>query len=208
MSGKTPHPAAGYYDESGGMTGATPNVEQLEAALHAQKRATNYNKALRSTIYSLLVVAAVAVLVATLLMPILQVSGSSMTPVTSDGDIVAVLRGLDLERGDIVAFYYNNKILVKRVVAFSGETVDIDSRGNVYINGLQLDEPYLTERAMGNCDIRLPYQVPDGKYFVLGDHRSTSQDSRSMIIGPVSEEQVLGKLVFRIWPLSKFGLIN
>lgn len=190
------------------MSEKTPSVEQLEAALHARKRAGNYSKALRSTMYSLLVVAAVAVLVATMVMPILQVSGSSMTPVTSDGDIVAVLTGTDLERGDIIAFYYNNKVLVKRVVAFGGETVDIDARGNIYINGELLDEPYLEEKAMGNCDIRLPYQVPDGRFFVLGDHRSTSQDSRSIIIGPVSEEQVLGKLVFRVWPLNKFGLIK
>lgn len=190
------------------MNGKQPSVEQLEAALHAKKRAGSYSRALRSTLYALLVVAAAAVLVATLVMPILQVSGSSMTPVTSDGDIVVVLRGNSLQRGDIVAFYYNNKVLVKRVVAFGGETVNIDSRGNVYINGELLDEPYLTERDLGNCDIRLPYQVPDGKFFVLGDHRSTSQDSRSMIIGPVSEEQILGKLVFRVWPPKKFGLIN
>lgn len=190
------------------MSERKPSVEELEAALHARKRAGNYSKALRSTIYSLLVVAAVAVLVATLVMPILLVSGSSMTPVTSDGDVVAVLAGSNLKRGDIIAFYYNNKVLVKRVIAFGGETVDIDARGNVYINGELLDEPYLTEKDMGNCDIRLPYQVPDGRFFVLGDHRSTSQDSRSMIIGPVSEELVLGKLVFRVWPLNKFGLIN
>ena len=190
------------------MNGNTPSVEQLEEALHARKRAGNYGKALSSTIYSLLVVAAVAVLVATLVMPILLVSGSSMTPVTGDGDIVAVLRGTRLDRGDIIAFYYNNKVLVKRVVAFGGETLDIDARGNVYINGELLDEPYLTEKDMGNCDIRLPYVVPDGKFFVLGDHRSTSQDSRSVIIGPVSEEQVLGTLVFRVWPLNKFGPIN
>ena len=207
MRDKSPHSSDGH-EETGSGNGVMPDVQQLEAALHAQKRSSNYSKALRSTIYSLLVVAAVAVLVATMLMPILQVSGSSMTPVTSDGDIVAVLRGLGLERGDIMAFYYNNKILVKRVIAFGGETVDIDSRGNIYVNGQMLHEPYLTERAMGNCDIRLPYQVPEGKFFVLGDHRSTSQDSRSMIIGPVSEEQVLGELVFRIWPLNKFGFIN
>lgn len=206
MNGKTPrHPQRQDADVG---NGTTPDVGQLEAALHARKRAGNYSKALTSTLYSLLVVAAAAVLVATLVMPILQVSGSSMTPVTSDGDIVAVLRGTGLERGDIVAFYYNNKVLVKRVVAFGGETVNIDSRGTIYINGQPLDEPYLDEKAMGNCDIRLPYQVPDGKYFVLGDHRSTSQDSRSVIIGPVSEEQILGKLVFRVWPLNKFGIID
>lgn len=185
-----------------------PSVEQLEEALHAKRRAGSYSKALRSTLYSLLVVAAAAILVATLVMPILHVSGSSMTPVISDGDIVAVLRGSGFERGDVIAFYYNNKVLVKRVVAFGGEVVDIDSRGNIYVNNELLDEPYLTERDMGNCDIRLPYQVPDGKYFVLGDHRSTSQDSRSVIIGPVAEEQILGRLVFRIWPPGKAGLID
>lgn len=190
------------------MSEKTPSVEQLEAALRARKRAGSYGRALSSTLYALLVVAAVSVLVATLVMPILQVSGSSMTPVTSDGDIVAVLRGANFERGDIIAFYYNNKVLVKRVIAFGGEVVDIDARGNVYINGELLAEPYLTEKDMGNRDIRLPYQVPDGKFFVMGDHRSTSQDSRSVIIGPVSEEQVLGKLVFRVWPLNKIGLIN
>lgn len=190
------------------MNGELPSVEQLEKTLRAERRAGNYGKALRSTIYSLLVVAAVAILVATLVMPILHVSGSSMTPVIGDGDIAAVIKGSSFERGDIIAFYYNNKVLVKRVIAFEGEWVDIDSRGNIYVNNELLDEPYLTEKAMGNCDIRLPYQVPDGKFFVLGDHRSTSADSRSVIIGSVSEEQVLGKVFLRVWPLNKFGLIN
>lgn len=189
-------------------SGTLPSVEQLEGALKAQKRSGNYSRALRSTIYSLLVVAAVAILVATLVMPILHVSGSSMTPVIGDGDIAAVLKGSSFQRGDIIAFYYNNKVLVKRVIAFAGEWVDIDTRGNVYINNELLDEPYLTEKALGNCDIKLPYQVPADKLFVLGDHRSTSADSRSLIIGPVSEEQVLGKVFLRVWPLTKFGLIN
>lgn len=189
-------------------SGTLPSVEQLEGALKAQKRSGNYSRALRSTIYSLLVVAAVAILVATLVMPILHVSGSSMTPVIGDGDIAAVLKGSNFQRGDIIAFYYNNKVLVKRVIAFAGEWVDIDTRGNVYINNELLDEPYLTEKALGNCDIKLPYQVPADKLFVLGDHRSTSADSRSLIIGPVSEEQVLGKIFLRVWPLTKFGLIN
>ena len=188
--------------------GGMPSVEQLERTLREEKRAGNYGKALRSTLYSLLVVAAAAILISTLVLPILHVTGSSMTPVIGDGDIAAVIRGVEFDRGDIIAFYYNNKVLVKRVVAFSGEWVDIDSRGNVYINGELLDEPYLTEKAIGNCDIRLPYQVPEGKLFVLGDHRSTSSDSRSVIIGPVSEEQILGKVFLRVWPLNKFGLIN
>lgn len=190
------------------MNGESPSVEQLEKALKASKRSGNYSKALRSTLYSLLVVAAAAILIATLVMPILHVSGSSMTPVIGDGDIAAVIRGSEFERGDIIAFYYNNKVLVKRVIAFAGEWVDIDTRGNVYINNELLDEPYLTEKALGNCDIKLPYQVPADKLFVLGDHRSTSADSRSLIIGPVSDEQILGKVFLRVWPLNKFGLIN
>jgi len=188
--------------------GQTPSVEQLEKALRAEKRAGSYSKALKSTIYSLLVVAAAAILIATLFMPILQISGSSMTPVIGDGDIAAVIRGTEFNRGDIIAFYYNNKVLVKRVVAFSGEWVDIDSRGNIYINNELLDEPYLTEKDMGHCDIRLPYQVPEGKLFVLGDHRSTSADSRSVIIGSVAEEQILGRVFFQIWPLNEIGLVK
>lgn len=188
--------------------GEKPSVEQLEKTLRAARHASNYTKALRSTIYSLLVVAAVAILIATLVMPVLHISGSSMTPVIGDGDIAAVIKGTEFDRGDIIAFYYSNKVLVKRVVAFAGEWIDIDSNGNVYINGELLDEPYLEEKAFGNCDIRLPYQVPEGKIFVLGDHRSTSQDSRSQIIGSISDEMIIGKIFLRVWPLNKFGLIN
>lgn len=188
--------------------GEKPSVEQLESTLRAARHASNYSKALRSTIYSLLVVAAVAILIATLVMPVLHISGSSMTPVIGDGDIAAVIKGTEFDRGDIIVFYYSNKVLVKRVIAFEGEWVDIDSNGNIYINGTLLDEPYLTEKAFGNCDIKLPYQVPDGKLFVLGDHRSTSQDSRSQIIGSISEEMIIGKIFLRVWPLNKFGLIN
>lgn len=188
--------------------GEKPSVEQLESTLRAARHASNYGKALRSTIYSLLVVAAAAILIATLVMPILHISGSSMTPVIGDGDIAAVLKGVKFDRGDIIAFYYSNKVLVKRVIASGGEWVDIDSSGNVYVNGELLDEPYLTEKAFGNCNIKLPYQVPEGKLFVLGDHRSTSADSRDQVIGPVSEEQIIGKIVFRVWPLNKLGPIN
>ncbi|MGN0794427.1 MAG: signal peptidase I [Aristaeellaceae bacterium] len=188
--------------------GEKPSVDQLEGMLRSARHASSYSKALRSTIYSLLVVAAIAILVATLVMPILHISGSSMTPVIGDGDIAAVIRGTKFERGDVIAFYYSNKVLVKRVIAFEGEWVNIDNNGRVYINGELLDEPYLTEFAKGNCDIRLPYQVPDGRIFVMGDHRSTSQDSRSQIIGAVSEDMIIGKIVLRVWPLNKFGVIK
>jgi signal peptidase I len=153
-------------------------------------------------------VAAAAVLVATLFLPVLQIYGFSMTPCLSESDIVVSLKGFDFKRGDIVSFYFNNKILVKRVIAFPGEWVNIDEDGNVFINDEPLAEPYLVERALGECDLELPYQVPDGKVFVCGDHRSTSVDSRSSTIGCVSEEQIVGKIVFRVWPLKKFGAVE
>lgn len=189
-------------------TGEKPSVEQLESTLRAVKHASSYSTALRSTIYSLLVVAAVSILIATLVLPILHISGSSMTPVVVDGDITAVIKGTEFDQGDIIAFYYSNKVLVKRVIAFGGDWVDIDSRGNVYVNSQLLDEPYLTEKALGNCNIKLPYQVPEGKLFVMGDHRSTSADSRDQVIGPVSQEQIIGRVFLRVWPLNRIGLVN
>ena len=182
-----------------------PTVAQLEQELKRETYRRRYNRVLRSTIYTLITVAAVAVLVATLFLPVLRIYGTSMTPTTTDGDIVVSVKGGSFERGDIIAFWFNNKILVKRVIAQAGEWVDIDEAGNVTINGEPLDEPYLTEKALGECDIELPYQVPDGRLFVMGDHRSTSSDSRSSAVGCVAEEQIVGKLVFRVWPLGEFG---
>ncbi len=182
-----------------------PTVAQLEQELKRETYRRRYNRVLRSTIYTLITVAAVAVLVATLFLPVLRIYGTSMTPTTTDGDIVVSVKGGSFERGDIIAFWFNNKILVKRVIAQAGEWVDIDEAGNVSINGEPLDEPYLTEKALGECDIELPYQVPDGRLFVMGDHRSTSSDSRSSAVGCVAEEQIVGKLVFRVWPLGEFG---
>ena len=182
-----------------------PTVAQLEQELKRETYRRRYNRVLRSTIYTLITVAAVAVLVATLFLPVLRIYGTSMTPTTTDGDIVVSVKGGSFERGDIIAFWFNNKILVKRVIAQAGEWVDIDEAGNVSINGEPLDEPYLTEKALGECDIELPYQVPDGRLFVMGDHRSTSSDSRSSAVGCVAEEKIVGKLVFRVWPLGEFG---
>lgn len=161
-----------------------------------------------STVSILLVVTAAAVLVSNLLLPILRIYGSSMTPTLIDGDIVTAVRNGSYERGDVIAFYYNNKILVKRVIGLPGEWVDIDGQGNVSIDGEPLDEPYLDEKTMGECDIELPYQVPDGRYFVMGDRRSVSSDSRNSAVGCVSEEQIVGKLFFRIWPLNELGTIT
>ena len=167
-------------------------------------------KALRGTIAILIVVASVAVLAATMMFPVLRIYGDSMTPALEEGNIVVTLKGSGFERGDLIAFYYNNKILVKRVIALSGEWVNIDEDGRVYINDIYQEEVYLSEgeRAMGECDIELPYQVPEGKVFVMGDHRSVSIDSRSTSLGCVSEEQIVGRLVFRVWPLKDFGPIQ
>ena len=180
-----------------------PSVEDLEEELKRVRYKQRYNSVLRSTVFTLITVAAVAVLVATLWLPVLQIFGSSMTPTLQDGDIIFSIKDSHMEQGDIIAFYYNNKILIKRVVAIPGDWVDIDSDGNVFVNGTALEEPYLTEKSFGDADIELPYQVPEGKYFVLGDHRSTSVDSRHTAVGCVGQEQVVGRILVRIWPLDQ-----
>lgn len=185
-----------------------PTTEQLETELARVNYKRRYHSALRSTIYTLITVAACSVLVATLLLPVLQIYGNSMTPTICEGQIVVSVKGSDFKQGDIIAFYYNNKILVKRLIAGPGDWVDIDDNGNVYVNGEALNEPYLTEKALGECDIKLPYQVGDERYFVMGDHRSTSVDSRSTTVGCVSEEQIVGRIVFSVWPMSRFGFVS
>ena len=185
-----------------------PTVQQLEAELKREKYRGRYWKMLRGTVAVLVVVAATAVLISNLLLPILRIYGSSMTPTLVNGNIVAAVRNGTYQRGDVIAFYYNNKILVKRVIGMPGEWVNMDENGNVTIDGEPLEEPYLTEKALGECDIELPYQVPEGRYFVMGDHRSVSSDSRSSQVGCVSEEQIVGKLLFRLWPLDEIGPIE
>ena len=185
-----------------------PTMEQLTAELEREKYKRRYKRVLRSTIYTLIVVAAAAVLVATIWMPVLQIYGASMVPTLDEGDIVISVKGSDFEPGDLVAFYMGNKILVKRCIAGPGQWVDMDAGGNVYVDDKLLDEPYLTEKALGDCDIEFPYQVPDNRYFCMGDHRSTSVDSRSTTVGCVSDEQIVGKIVFRVWPLPDFGALR
>ena len=185
-----------------------PTLEQLETELDREKYKKRYRRVLRSTVYTLVVVAAVAVLVATIWMPVLQIYGSSMTPTLSEGDIVVSLKGAEFQPGDLIAFYLGNKILVKRCIAGPGQWVDIDPDGTVYVDGKQLDEPYVTEKSFGDCNIELPYQVPESRYFCMGDHRSTSADSRHSEVGCVAEEQVVGKIVWRVWPLAGFGRLQ
>ena len=185
-----------------------PSVEQLEKHLRQERYKIRYQYALRTTVYTLLAVAAIAILVATLWMPVLQIYGSSMTPTWSEGQMVVSVKSKNFQQGDIIAFYYNNKILVKRVIAGPGSWVDIDEDGTVYVDQKALDEPYLVEPAYGQCDIKLPYQVPDNQYFVLGDHRATSVDSRSTTVGCVSTENVVGRLLLRIWPLNQIQTLR
>lgn len=187
-----------------------PTREQLERELERVKYRKGYLKALRGTVAILVVVAAVAVLAATMMFPVLRIYGNSMTPTLEEGNIVVALKSTDYERGDLIAFYYNNKILVKRVIALPGEWVNIDDKGRVYINDILQEEEYLAEgeKDMGECDIELPYQVPEGRVFVMGDHRSVSIDSRSSTIGCVSEEQIVGRLLLKIWPFSGAGSVR
>lgn len=185
-----------------------PTTEQLEKELNRVKYKSRYQTVLKSTVYSLITVAAIAILVATLWLPVLQIYGNSMTPTLQDGEILFTVKTSELEPGDIVAFYYNNKILVKRVIAGPGDWVNMDEDGTVYVNGTALEEPYLAEKAVGDTDIELPYQVPDGKIFVMGDHRSTSVDSRNTAVGCVAQEQIVGKIIFRVWPLNRLGVVE
>lgn len=185
-----------------------PSTEQLETELQRERYRRRYRIVLRSTVYTLITVAAVAVLVATLWLPVLKIYGSSMTPTLTDGDIVFSVKTSDFGAGDIVAFYYNNKILIKRVICSAGSWIDIDEDGTVSVDGVEIDEPYLEEKALGDCNIELPYQVPEGKVFVMGDHRSTSVDSRNTAVGCVAQEQIVGKILFRIWPLERLGIVE
>ena len=183
-------------------------LEQLEAELQRENYRQSFSFSLRNTVFALITVAAAAVLVAVLIMPVLQIYGGSMTPTLSEGDIVLSVKGGELKTGDIIAFYYNNNVLIKRVIARPGDWVDIAPDGTVYVNETALDEPYIDRKALGETNIALPYQVPESRVFVMGDHRAASIDSRNTAVGCVASEQVVGKVVFRVWPLSGFGLVR
>lgn len=190
------------------MPESLPRTEELEAELKRILYQKRFGQVLRSTVYILVIVAAVTILISVLFLPVLKIYGTSMSPTFDKGDIVISFKGGSMDTGDIIAFYYNNKILVKRVIANSGDWVNIDENGTVSVNGKKLEETYLTEKALGNCNIELPYQVPDDKVFVMGDHRSTSVDSRNTAVGCVAQEQIVGKITFRIWPLNRLGILH
>ncbi len=184
-----------------------PSLSEIQSERKRIRREAYYRQALRGTISVLLVVAAIAVLITTLFLPILQISGDSMSPTLEHDEIVICLKTKNFDQGNLVAFYYQGKILIKRVIALPEDEVAIDGDGNVYVNQELLDEPYVTEKRLGNCDLEFPYRVPGTGYFVLGDRRSNSVDSRSSVVGAVSQDNIIGKVCLRVWPISRLGFV-
>ena len=185
-----------------------PSIEALEAEISRKKQRENQHHLLRNVLYSLITVAAVTALVAILFMPVLKTYGESMSPTLEDGELVVVLKSSEARPGDVIAFYYNNKLFIKRVIALGGSVVDMDADGNVYVDGVLLEEPYLTEKAPGNGDVEFPFEVPGGQYFVLGGNRLTSADSRNSILGCVDPEDMLGRVLACVWPPKQIGAIH
>lgn len=185
-----------------------PELGQLEAELGHEQYKSKYSQALRSTVYILIVTAAVVVLLTFLMFPVFRIYGSSMSPTVNEGEIVVSLKGSSFGNGDIIVLSYNNKLLVKRVIAGPGQMFDMDEDGSVYVDGKLIDEPYLIDKAYGDCDLELPYQVPEGRYFVMGDSRATSLDSRNSAVGCIAKEQIVGRALLRIWPMDSFGTIG
>ena len=183
---------------------AMPEMELLQKELKRELYKRRFRRILRSSFNALIVVAAVAALIATLLLPVLEIAGTSMEPSLKDGDIVVLAKTDRINNGDLCAFYYSNKILIKRTIGIPGDYIWINNEGTVYVNDRELDEPYISEKALGECDIEFPYQVPENHYFMMGDHRLTSIDSRSSVIGCIAEDQIIGKIICRFWPLSEF----
>lgn len=185
-----------------------PTSQQWEVELKREQHKSEYHKMLRSTVYILLIVAAVAVLVATIWLPVLRVTGTSMEPTFEPGQIVVALKDSPLKKGDLIAFYYNNEVLLKRVIGLPGDMILIQKDGTVFVNHQKLQEPYITSKSFGQCNIQFPYQVPENKYFVLGDHRATALDSRSSSIGCIPKNLVIGKVSMRVWPFHQFGIVR
>ena len=184
-----------------------PDAEIIRAELKRERNRIRYKRVVSSAVYALIIVAAVAVLIATLVLPVLQISGESMNPTLNNGEIVVLIKTKKLERGDLCGFYHSNKILIKRVIGLPGDVINIDAAGTVYVNGEMLEEPYISEKGLGECDIEFPFTVPENEYFLMGDHRETSIDSRSSVIGCIKLDQIIGKIFWKVWPLSEFTFI-
>ncbi|MBE6727185.1 MAG: signal peptidase I [Ruminococcaceae bacterium] len=193
-----------YKHEKNGLKQELPHLDILQSELKREQYKKRFRKLLKSTISTLIVVSAIAALVATLVLPVLQIVGTSMEPNLTDGDFVLLVKTDDLETGDLCAFYYSNKILIKRIIAVPGDYLWIESDGTVFLNGKELNEPYINQKALGECDVEFPYQVPENAYFMMGDRRETSIDSRSSTIGCISEDQIVGKILCKFWPLTRF----
>ena len=186
---------------------SVPSLTEIQTERKRIRKKDYYRQSLRSTVSVLVVVAAVAVLIATLFLPILQISGDSMSPTLDHDEIVVLLKTKKFERGDLIGFYYQGKILLKRVIALPEDEVALDAEGNVYINGELLDEPYVTDKGLGDCDLEFPYRVSGTSYFVMGDRRSNSVDSRNSVVGSIPQEDIIGKVFIRVWPFSRFGFV-
>lgn len=182
--------------------------KDFEKELNRVNAKTKYINTLKSIIYSLVVVSAFSILIAFIFIQVLQISGKSMEPTLHDNNVVLVLKNKNVKNNDVIAFYQGNKILIKRVIASAGSWVKIDDKGNVYVDDVLLDEPYISKKTLGNVDIEFPYQVPPESYFVLGDERESSNDSRISQIGPISKDDVIGKVFFTFWPIKNFSFVK
>lgn len=187
---------------------ALPSADSIKSELKRERNRIRYRRILRSTVYALILVAAVAVLIASLILPVLQIAGTSMEPTLNNGEIVVLLKTKKLQRGELCGFSYSNKILIKRVIGLPGDTIVIDAEGTVFLNGEPLDEPYITDKGLGECDIEFPFEVPEDTYFLMGDHRSTSIDSRSTVIGCVERDQIVGRIFLKVWPLKEMTFVD
>lgn len=185
-----------------------PTEAALEAEIKREAYKRRYKRIIKSTVYGLIVVAAVAVLIATLVFPVVQIAGNSMSPTLNEGEVVVLVKTKSLKLGDVCAFSFSNKVLIKRIIGTPGDVIDIDAEGNVYVNSELIEEPYVVNKSLGECDVEFPYQVPESQYFMMGDERDTSIDSRSTVIGCITDEQLIGKIFLRIWPFSKFDWLG
>lgn len=188
------------------------NISLTSKIVEEELKRVNYKlkyiKLLKNTIFILIVVAAISTIIASFLLSVLEINGSSMYPTLKEGQIIIAYKNKNIEKNDVIAFYQGNKILVKRVIAKQGDFVSITDKGDVFVNGKIIKEPYINQKSIGNSDIEYPYQVPDGHYFVLGDKRDTSIDSRNSVIGTISKKDVLGKAIVSIWPINKMGIVK